>query len=485
MSENAITTIDFADLRRQYAGIPGITTAIMAVQAIFGACNDIKYNKQKCVLLANRSARVLEVIRDNGQNIEQNRFGSAVDRTVDALYSIQSSMVNWKSMSRVESIRRLSEISRNIEADLQRLDECIALFTISTQLALCEWAQEFQVAQRVDSDALQEVLEGQKGMMNNQVEIMEQLRQLQLLFRMQPIDTPSRAFTQQQLLHTQRKFHVNLPITLLDGECQKVGTRAVAGSGMYDIFEGLYLGEEKVALKNIRGVILSDDQKEKATRRFERQAEIWSKLQHEHILPLYGMCKVEGAPYLVSPWLRNGNAPSYIRANPNVDRVKICLEVAYGLRYLHSLSEPIIHGGLQGSNVLIDKDGHAVLSDFGLSKVLESQFTQSNGPGSAYRWMPPEIQNGEFSMACDIYSWAMTSLQLLSGKLPFCKIKMPGLVLIKVINGDYPTRSEHEPPVIDNRIWNLFVECWKKDPEERPNIRHVIEVMEQVYNESM
>ncbi|KDQ08169.1 hypothetical protein BOTBODRAFT_38156 [Botryobasidium botryosum FD-172 SS1] len=485
MSGTAIKTIDFSDLQRRYANIPGIAAAIAAVQSILGACNDIKYNKQKCVLLANRSARLLEAIRDNGQNIEQSRLGAAIDRTVDTLHGIQISLAQWKSMSRVESVRRLYEVSRNVEVDLQRLDECIALFTFSTQLALCEWAQEFQVAQRADSDMLQEVLDGQREMERRQVDMMEQLLQLQILFREQPLDTASRAQTQQRLLSAQRELGVNLPITLLDGECQKVGTRAVAGSGMYDIFEGLYLGEEKVALKNIRGVILSDDQKEKATRRFERQAEIWSKLKNKHVLPLYGMCKVDGAPYLVSPWLRNGNAPNYIRMNPTVDRVKLCLEIAYGLRYLHSLSEPIIHGGLQGSNVLIDKDGHAVLSDFGLSKVLESQFTQSNGPGSAYRWMPPEIQHGEFSMACDIYSWAMTSLQLLSGKLPFCKIKMPGLVLIRVISGDHPIRSEHEPPGIDDRIWALFLMCWKMDPQERPDIHQVIKVMEEVWHGSV
>lgn len=63
-----------------------------------------------------------------------------------------------------------------------------------------------------------------------------------------------------------------------------------------------------------------------------------------------------------------------------------------GLEYLHSIN--IMHGELQGSNVLVTLNGSAVLSDFSLSKVLEAgtMFTQSNGPPATLRWMSPEGQ---------------------------------------------------------------------------------------------
>lgn len=76
-----------------------------------------------------------------------------------------------------------------------------------------------------------------------------------------------------------------------------------------------------------------------------------------------------------------------------------------------------MHGGLQGSNVLVTLNGSAVLSDFSLSKVLDggAMFTQSNGPSASLRWMSPEAHNQELMTAqSDVYSWGMTALQILS-----------------------------------------------------------------------
>lgn len=90
-------------------------------------------------------------------------------------------------------------------------------------------------------------------------------------------------------------------------------------------------------------------------------------------------------------------------------------DVAKGLEYIHALG--MLHGGLQGSNVLIALDGSAVLSDFSLSKMMDpgAMFTQSNGPSASLRWMSPEAHNAEFlSAQSDVYSWGMTTLQILS-----------------------------------------------------------------------
>lgn len=77
----------------------------------------------------------------------------------------------------------------------------------------------------------------------------------------------------------------------------------------------------------------------------------------------------------------------------------------------------ILHGGLQASNVLIALDGSAVLSDFSLSKMMDpgAMYTQSNGPSASLRWMSPEAHNAETLTAqSDVYSWGMTTLQILS-----------------------------------------------------------------------
>lgn len=91
-------------------------------------------------------------------------------------------------------------------------------------------------------------------------------------------------------------------------------------------------------------------------------------------------------------------------------------DIAKGLHYLHGVS--ILHGGLQGSNVLIDKSGSAVLSGFSLSKEMEpdASCTLSN-PSGAYRWMAPEAQSTTtMNPQTDVWSWGMTALEIISGR---------------------------------------------------------------------
>lgn len=88
-----------------------------------------------------------------------------------------------------------------------------------------------------------------------------------------------------------------------------------------------------------------------------------------------------------------------------------------GLQYLHGVS--ILHGGLKGSNVLVNEEGSAVLSDFSLSKIMEpdSSFTMSNGLQADLRWMAPEAQSQQImSSSTDVYAWAMTALEIVSGR---------------------------------------------------------------------
>jgi len=248
---------------------------------------------------------------------------------------------------------------------------------------------------------------------------------------------------------------------------------------MYEIWEGLWMGKQKVALKVLRGLRVED--MEKYQRRTDRQVGIWSKLNNDYILPLYGICKDDGPfPYLVSPWCSNGDATRYLADKSTAGRLKICLDIAYGLDYLHHLKEPIVHGAIKGENVLISDDGKALLADFGVSNLIESPFTQSNGPGANYRWMAPEIQGGggNLTKACDVWSWGMTTLELITGKPPFNSIRMPGTVLIKVAQGERPDPKEFDIPILQGELWSLLVVCWHKDPEKRPSIKEVVTKME-------
>ncbi|KAG6328811.1 hypothetical protein ID866_10279 [Astraeus odoratus] len=93
---------------------------------------------------------------------------------------------------------------------------------------------------------------------------------------------------------------------------------------------------------------------------------------------------------MVSPWMENGNAYEYVQ-NPLVDPRPLLSDIAEGLHYLHSHEPPVYHGDLQGKNVLISDDGRALLTDFGLSLLVDSSFSGcGHVNGGSLNWMAPE-----------------------------------------------------------------------------------------------
>lgn len=101
----------------------------------------------------------------------------------------------------------------------------------------------------------------------------------------------------------------------------------------------------------------------------------------------------------------------------------------------------MFHGDIQPSNVLISDDGHGVLGDFALAKALEAKDdlplnTQSNSDIQSMRYQAPEItDNIGMTPAVDIYSWAMTTLEIVSGSEYYGS---SATVLMKLIK---PTRN--------------------------------------------
>ncbi|KDQ17887.1 hypothetical protein BOTBODRAFT_29190 [Botryobasidium botryosum FD-172 SS1] len=194
----------------------------------------------------------------------------------------------------------------------------------------------------------------------------------------------------------------------------------------------------------------------------------------------------------MSPLMQNGAADDFVRKNPDVNRVRLLVQIAQGLEYMHTRNPPVIHGDLKANNILISDDGSACLSDFGHSRThVEpgSELTVAAGGQRApppvtmayhanFRWGAPEVllDGTRRTPASDIFSLGRLKVELLTGKIPFPHLT-DYKVMPKVEADQYerPTDSDAIAYGLDDEMWVLITECWSRDPLRRPSASQVVE----------
>jgi serine/threonine protein kinase len=187
--------------------------------------------------------------------------------------------------------------------------------------------------------------------------------------------------------------------------------------------------EQKVAVKVFLPRSTMDSHAQKAFyRRFLREAQAASDLDHPHILSVYSYGEHQGLPYIVMPYLPGGTLADYVkREGPLSLRVaqSYLKQIADALDYAHKCG--CVHCDVKPANILLGDDGQVVLSDFGIVRLLEgTSLTAQQSMKSPETLMgtpdyiSPEQALGEpLDGRSDIYSLAVTLFFLLAGEAPF------------------------------------------------------------------
>ncbi|KAK0471653.1 kinase-like domain-containing protein, partial [Armillaria novae-zelandiae] len=181
-----------------------------------------------------------------------------------------------------------------------------------------------------------------------------------------------------------------------------------------------------------------------------QEAFIWRQLRHPNVLPFLGVSQELFAPRycLISPWMVNGNIMSYLEAHHDHDRLMLLVQVAEGMKYLHSQKPFIVHADIRGANILVMDDLRCCLADFGLSLLAESQTldTTSRMSKGSTRWLAPEYINPDavidrtYITVRDVYAYGCTVVEIYTGKPPFSDVKSEPAVMLAVISGRRPLR---------------------------------------------
>ncbi|KAG6916394.1 hypothetical protein DXG01_007021 [Tephrocybe rancida] len=279
----------------------------------------------------------------------------------------------------------------------------------------------------------------------------------------------------------------------LDG-IRQIGHYPVTAGGFADIYKGK-LRSQVVCLKTIR--LYEKSQIDGVLKKLSKEAVIWSQLSHPNVLAIYGLFLFQGRVAIVSTWMENGDIHNYLRRKPTAKRRMLALDVANGLVYLHSLG--IIHGDLKGPNILVDDGGQALLADFGISTVSNSEIvgwtsqTKDTSMGGTARWQAPELISVEDNeaegeertrntRASDIYAWGCVCLEIFTGKIPFANFPNDYNVIHYVQSGGRPQRpSKSSMPWVSwgltEEIWSCMDGCWSREPSQRPTAPSVVQLL--------
>lgn len=223
--------------------------------------------------------------------------------------------------------------------------------------------------------------------------------------------------------------------------------RLLGYGGSSAVFLGqMRFSEQKVAVKVFLPRANMDAKMQRDFyRRFLREAEAASKLDHPNIMPILAYGEEDGLPYIIMPYMAGGTLSEYISRHGalSLQEAQWYLEqIASALDYAHT--HGCIHCDVKPANILLDSEGNIALSDFGIARVMQpgslTAQTMSKGPESLMGtpdYISPEQAMGRaLDGRSDVYSLGITLFYLLAKRLPFKADSTIALALLHV----------HEPP---------------------------------------
>ena len=158
---------------------------------------------------------------------------------------------------------------------------------------------------------------------------------------------------------------------------------------------------------------------------------------------------------------------------PGKARVKIAIDAAAGLEYLHS--EGFVHRDIKPGNILLDDEGLAHLADFGLVRKMDNEGTNTN-PVGTFGFMDPEyLETETLTKASDIYSLGCVLACLLMGNQNPTQAKMSARRVVNGENRDEAFDVYGNWPVEDGqRVARIVARCCDRNPEGRPSARETV-----------
>ncbi|XP_047150560.1 G-type lectin S-receptor-like serine/threonine-protein kinase LECRK1 [Vigna umbellata] len=252
-------------------------------------------------------------------------------------------------------------------------------------------------------------------------------------------------------------------------------------------------GKRLIAVKRLEKLV------EEGEKEFQAEMRAIGKTRHRNLVRLLGFCAEGSKRLLVYEYMSNGSLGNLIfvgesQRRPEWDeRVRIAVEIARGIMYLHEECEaPIIHCDIKPQNILVDEFWTAKISDFGLAKLLMPDQTRTmTGARGTRGYLAPEWnKNVPISVKTDVYSYGIMLLEILCCRRNI-EVRVPEPEAVSLcswayncfvagkLNKLFPWEVVDDKTAVENMV-KVALWCIQDEPFLRPTMKSVVLMLEGV-----
>lgn len=239
--------------------------------------------------------------------------------------------------------------------------------------------------------------------------------------------------------------------------------RRLGSGGMADVWlaEDTHL-QRQVALKVLHKRYAQDPE---FLDRFRREAEAAAGLQHPNIVSVYDRGLFEGSSYIAMQFVAGPTLKQMIESGLTPEQtVALIRQVLEGVRAAHR--KGIVHRDLKPQNVIVDADGKAMVTDFGIARAGVSEITQTGSVlGTPHYLSPEQAQGFDTTAVSDLYSIGVMLYEGLTGRVPFEADSAVAVAMKQV--SQTPQRPSSLNPGISPALDAVVMRALEKDPGER------------------
>ncbi|KAK1433476.1 hypothetical protein QVD17_10386 [Tagetes erecta] len=268
----------------------------------------------------------------------------------------------------------------------------------------------------------------------------------------------------------------------------------VIGEGGYGIvYSGVLADNTMVAVKNLL------NNRGQAEKEFKVEVEAIGRVRHKNLVRLLGYCAEGAQRILVYEYVNNGNLEQWLHGDVGPIspltweiRMNIILGTAKGLTYLHEGLEPkVVHRDIKSSNILLNRQWHPKVSDFGLAKLLgsEKSYVTTRVMGTFGYVAPEYASTGMLNERSDVYSFGILIMEIISGRNPVDYSRPPEEVnlvdWLKTMVTNRNAEGVLDPKLPEQpssralkRALLVALRCVDPSAQKRPKMGHVIHMLE-------